>query len=210
MLPNTAVLEVLERAYAPCEALRGACSEMRWAPRAGRVPRGFTGAFGELAEVKLVLVMAEPGDPHLSEAYPDTAAPREILESACRYAYSALDRGADLFHRNLRHILDLCWPDSSLVEQLHHSWLTDSVLCSAIREGAPVPGVSARECRTRYLDAQLDLFPGATVVALGGKAQQRLRGRRDVLHAFAVAPPGCNRREAWPSWESIAARFRNT
>jgi hypothetical protein len=66
-----------------------------------------------------------------------------------------------------------------------------------------VPAVAARECRARYLEAQLRLFPNAAVVALGRKAQQRLRGWPDVHHAFSVAPPYCNRKNARESWNAI-------
>jgi uracil-DNA glycosylase len=62
-------------------------------------------------------------------------------------------------------------------------------------------------CRQRFLDRQLDLFPGAVVVALGSKATKRLRGRT-FLSAFAAAPPGCNFRGARESWERIADAVR--
>jgi uracil-DNA glycosylase len=98
----------------------------------------------------------------------------------------------------------------SLEQQLHRAWLTDSVLCSAAREGGPVVTPIARECRVRYLEAQLRLFPNALVVALGGKAQRRLQGWPGIHPAYSVAPPGCNRRQARPSWHAIAEKLLST
>ena len=104
--------------------------------------------------------------------------------------------------------MSLCWPDASFEQHMRRVWITDSVLCSAEVEGGSVPRPAAVECRSRYLEAQLNLFPNATVAALGRKACRRLAGRRGVLQAFAVAPPGCNFRGARPSWEAIARSVR--
>jgi len=180
---------------------------MCWRPESGHVPRGFLGAAGELGEVELVLVFAEPGDPHDKEQHSG-------LQSAYMYATFAFQSGRDLFHRNVRKILDMCWPTLSFEQQMRKAWLTESVLCSARKEGASVPAASSHACGQRYLLAQLQLFPKALVVALGGKAQNRLRaiGFTSFISAFAVAPPGCNRREAYASWEQIpiALQLRQT
>ena len=61
---NPKIEGVILKAYGPCPALAGACSEMQWDPARGHVPREFCGATGDLDEVKLVIVCAEPGDPH--------------------------------------------------------------------------------------------------------------------------------------------------
>ena len=157
--------------------------------------------------MRLVLVTAEPGDPYDWESYPRDGAPRAILEAACRHVYDVLATGRDLYHQNVRHILSRCFPGCSFEEQMCRTWLTDSVLCSARVEGGGVPMPVARECRHRYLEAQLALFPRALIVALGSKAAYRLRGVPGVLKAFSVAAPGCNYRGARPSWDVIAARF---
>jgi len=86
--------------------------------------------------------------------------------------------------------------------------MTESVLCSAITEDAPVRGPVEKVCRVRYLDQQLNLFPSAVVAALGGKAAKRLRGRA-LVHAFAAAPPGCNFRGARESWHAIATAVQS-
>jgi uracil-DNA glycosylase len=179
---------------------------MRWAPDQGHVPRGFCGATGALEEVQLVLVVAEPGDPQPVERY--AAGPEACLDAAYGYAYEALRTGLDVFHRNLRRVLDLCWPATSFEEQLRRTWITESVLCSALVECGPVASGPERACRTRYLEAQLALLPHAVVVALGAKAQHRLRGLPGVLSASAVAPPGCNHPRARASWAAVAELVR--
>ena len=194
-------------AYAPCPAFREACRGMRWRPERGHVPRGFCGATGALGEVRLILVTAEPGDPHETERHLGT--PAELLASAYRYASVCLQAGTDLFHRNLRRFLSLCWPGETFEDQLRKTWLTDTVLCSAAKEGGSVPASVKRECRARYLEAQLALFPRAVVVALGRKAERRLAGIPGVVVAGSVAPPGCNRPDVRESW-IVAARTVRT
>ena len=195
---NPKIASVLAPAYLPCAEFKGACSEMRWQPEAGHVPRGFLGATGSLEDVELVLVFAEPGDPQPGESHTG-------LESAYEYATLGFGNGKDLFHRNVLRILGMCWPELSFEQQLRKAWLTESVLCSARTEGAPVSVPASRACGRRYLLAQLAMFPSALVVALGKKAQSRLQGLgvRSFLPVFAAAPPGCNRREALASWAQI-------
>ena len=194
--PNPELRTVLLAAYSPCNAFAGPCSAMRWDPARGHVPRGFFGATSALEDVELVLVCAEPGDPHASESHAGSSA-GEMLDSAYDYAYNCFKTGTDLFHRNVQLILNLCFPGSSFDEQMRRAWITDSVLCSARVEGGSVPASAARACRSRYLEAQLDLLPNAVVAALGSKARDRLAGYgREVIPAFAAAPPGCNRPSA--------------
>lgn len=202
---NQVLRQELLVAYQPCPAFKTACQSMRWNPMAGHVPRGFCGATGDLSEVELVLVMAEPGDPHDGEAHP---ADREAaLQSAYDYAYRCYETGKDRFHRNVRTILDMCFPGLTFDEQMRRTWMTESVLCSASKEGASVPKPVEAACRSQYLERQLALFPAAVVVALGGKAAARLKGRA-VIAAFAAAPPGCNFKGARASWEAVAVAVR--
>jgi hypothetical protein len=151
----------------------------------------------------LVLVFAEPGDPHAGERH-------EGLASAYAYATFAFETGKDQFHRNVRTILDACWPQLPFKDQMKKVWTTESVLCSAKKEGGPVSAPAATECGKRYLLRQLRLLPHALVVALGSKAQKRLRalGFTTFLPAFAVAPPGCNFAGAQESWDRIPVELR--
>jgi hypothetical protein len=176
---------------------------MRWQPDRGHVPRGFLGATGSLKEIELVLVFAEPGDPHEGESH-------NSLDSALRYLTEAFRAGTDLFHRNVRHILDSCWPTLSFDQQLKKVWMTESSLCSALTEGGKVSAAVVRECGTRYLLEQLLLLDHALVVALGSKARERLAkiGFCDFLPVAAAAPPGCNHRGARESWNQIASALQ--
>jgi hypothetical protein len=199
---NSELAKILRPAFSPCPAFGNTCSTMRWAPEQGHVPRGFNGATGAISEVELVLVFAEPGDPHHDEVHTG-------MESAYKKAYDCFETGYDQFHRNTRHILDSCWPGVSYEEQLRKVWMTESVLCSAKMECGSVPIAVARECGKRYLLSQLALFPDALVVALGSKAKQRLSdiGFTRFMPAYAVAPPGCNHRPASESWARIATEL---
>lgn len=201
------VAELLLQAYEPCGAFTAACRTMRWAPASGHVPRGFCGATGHLHEVELVLVCAEPGDPHSQESH-GGASPLELLQSAYAYAYMCLRDRKDLFHRNIRHILDTCFPNQAFDDQLRRVWITDSVKCSARKEGGSVPVAVARECRDRFLVRELALFPGAVVAALGKKAATRLVGVSGVVCVGAAAPPYGVTRAARDSWPRIAEAVR--
>lgn len=195
---NLALEKILSLAYEPCPEFTQACLKMRWNPQAGHVPRGFLGACGQISEVEMVLVFAEPGDPHIGESHSG-------LQSAYVYATFAFRTGKDLFHRNVRKILDLCWPNMPFEEQMSKVWLTDSVLCSAPKEGGHVSRAVSLACGHRYLVDQLALFSNPLIVAVGSKAQSRLRalGVQEFMSVYAAAPPGCNMPEAIQSWQQI-------
>jgi hypothetical protein len=207
MEPHPDATAILLAAYQPCAAFGSTCQRMRWNPAAGHVPRGFCGATGGLGEVELVLVCAEPGDPHSGESHAPSGTPSEQLRSACRYAYECYRTGKNFFHRNVRLILDSCFPRLGFDDQMRRTWITDSVLCSAEKEGGSVPAAVGRECRSRYLEKQLELFPQALVVALGSKAAGRVSGWPDLLTVAAASPPGCNRKGAKESWQQIVAHL---
>lgn len=201
MKPCSEVLRILEPAY-PCSNFHGACSSMRWDPENGYIPRGFLGATRTPRAVELVLVFAEPGDPHLGEEHSGYA-------SAVEHSYQCMRLGQDQFHRNVRLILDLCFPNMPFDLQLERVWMTESVLCSAKVEGGAVPAIAWRACGSAFLSQQLALFPEALVVALGSKAAARLSALGvEYLKATAAAPPGCNHRGALESWHSIASALR--
>ncbi len=205
---NKSLKSLLLPAYAPCEGFRGGCARMVWNPKSGHVPRGFCGATGPIRDVRLILVCAEPGDPYPGEGHSPRSADK-IFESTYADTLKAMQRGRDLFHRNIRLILDLCFPRLSFNEQMRLTWITDSVLCSASVECGAVPASSIRECGARFLKAQLEAMPQATVAALGSKAAHRLsRLGREFIAASAAAPSGCNRPSAYESWQLIAKTVR--
>jgi len=208
-VPCPELRAVLTPAYVPCASFTGECSAYaRWSPSTGHIPRGFVGALGALEEVRLILIVAEPGDPFVTETYPEQLSPDAYISLVCRTAYDALAANRTAFHRNLRYLLDRCWPGEDLDAQLRKTWITESFLCSAARETAVVPRVAEISCARRYLAAQLALLKGRPVITLGGKATQRTAPYAVAINAFAAAPPGGNRRVARPSWDAAAALAR--
>jgi hypothetical protein len=135
----------------------------------------------------------------------DGRSPARGFDSAYNYAYECFECGRDEYHRNIRFILDLCFPNATLEEQLRRSWITNSVLCSADVECGSVPARVIRECRQRYLMPALQLMPDALIAALGRKAEERLAGvNRRVIRAAHPSPPGCRFKRARPSWIALA------
>ncbi len=181
---------------------------MRWNPPRGHVPRGFCGALGRLGDVQLVLIVAEPGDPHEGESC-SADSPEEFLEATCRYTYGCFATGKDQFHRNIRErILDKCW-SKAFAEQMRRTWITESVLCSARKECGPVSAPVVKCCVNSYLEPQLAALPPLAVIAtLGAKAEKRTAHLewalgREFIHAGAAAPPGCNFKGVKESWDRI-------
>ena len=203
---NERLKRLLLEAYAPCPEFHGTCHDMRWSPVAGHVPRGYCGAAGEIEDVELVLVVAEPGDPHDEEGHPED--PEAAFQSTYDYTYKCIRDGKDQYHRNIRVILDLCFPGQGFDEQMRRTWMTESVLCSAPKEGGGVRSAVGKACRSRYLERQLSMFPNAVVAALGSKARSRLKGL-SFIAAKAAAPPGCNFRGARESWHAIATAVQS-
>ena len=217
-LPSQELFDVLEPAYAPCPGFSDKCRGVaRWCPAAGHFPRGFIGAFGYLDEVQVVIVVAEPGDPFLSNRSGHDVSPRELMAQTCRATFENYDAGKNLFHRNVRFLLNRILGVMPLEKQLVRTWITESMLCSAPVETGIVPFKVTRECGERYLAKQLVLLNRCPIVALGGKAQQRVKYLKSVdpalservIGAYAAAPPGCNHKPARPSWEDAARKVRD-
>lgn len=208
LLPCKEMRGVLLAAYEPCPSFKGDCVTMRWQPDRGHVPRGFCGALGKPQGVGLVLIVAEPGDPHGGESYSAKTTAEELLSKTTQYAYQCYESGKDLFHRNVRYILDLFWPGMTFSEQMRRTWITESVLCSAKMEGGSVPEQASQSCVDRYLRPQLRILNDCSILALGRKAERRTSGMPNVTPVAAAAPPGCNRRGAKESWIKAADEFR--
>ncbi len=210
------LIQILSPVYSPCSGFTGSCSGVAiWDPIGGYVPRGFVGAIGSIKEVEVVILVAEPGDPQdpgdppLHESYPSGAGANEFIGQCSSFAYKCLEDGKTLFHRNLRRFLDYLFPGATLNEQLTRTWITETYLCSAPTEGGSVRAKSERYCRDNFLAALLAALPGRPVIALGGKAQNRVKGLvPDIIRAFSVAPPGANQRKADPSWQNAAQQAR--
>ncbi|MEW6059807.1 MAG: hypothetical protein AB1551_06670 [Actinomycetota bacterium] len=112
-------------------------------------------------------------------------------ERSCRLdAYRAYEQATTLYYRNVRTILDGCFPGIDLAEQMRMVWITDAYLCSAPVEGGSVPAASWRTCAHDYLLPRLALLRDRAIVVLGRKAQARVAAfDGEVLAAGSVAPP---------------------
>src|SRR3954452_23726769 len=116
----------------------------------GPCSQGFRGAPAAVADVRLVLVSAEPGDPFDGESYATDGTPQDYLRSVCVSNADHLRHSSDQYMRNLRRILDMAWPGADLQEQLRKTWVTNSVLCSAPVESGKVPRHIEQHCITRH------------------------------------------------------------
>jgi hypothetical protein len=204
-LPCPELVAILEPAFQPCRQFQGACADVaRWDLDAGYAPRGFVGAFGTCDDIDLVLVVAEPANPLTGERYTTEGAPRTLMAQAAATAFEHLEQAGSVIHRNMRSILDSCWPGTPLRNQLEHAWITQSHLCSASRPGASVPARSANACARDYLAPQLRLLHNRAIVACGSKAQERMR-RMGIAFLPVRAPgkPGGNQRASRESWQAI-------
>jgi len=73
-----------------------------------------------------------------------TADPADYIERCCEKVYQHFEEPATLYHRNVRKILDACFPGLGFAEQMRRAWITDAYLCSAPVEGGNVPGADHR------------------------------------------------------------------
>ena len=199
---HPALKDILKPAYR-CVGFDGTCSsKMQWAPHLGLVPRGFYGATGDLEDVALVLVLAEPGNPSPNpgpeECYSD-------VDSAFAFTEHCYLRAGGQGHENVRALILRCFHGLSLVDAMRKVWITESVLCSASSPGADIE----RFCAKQYLLRQLQLFPHATIAAMGkSKAVKRLNRYKDqipnrIVECGAVFPPGCNFESTKDSWDKL-------
>ena len=206
ILPNAALRKALLPAFGPCPEF-GSCLQARWKPERGHVPRGFLGATGELRDVRIVMIFAEPGHPYNGDDYSSCGSPEAILKRTVIETYRIFRDGTDQFHRNARWFLDQIWPDLDFDAQLRYVWMTEGRLCSIDDE---IGGLRDRLCAPRYLVRQIELLPQAIVIPFGGKARDRVVGA--PIHyfsgVFALSPPGTNQKAAKPSWETAIAAVR--
>ncbi|MCK9554399.1 hypothetical protein M0R36_01065 [bacterium] len=212
ILPCKPILDILKPCYNKCSGFKKACKKMRWDPSKGYLPQGVCGAVGKVSEVKLVLIVAEPGNPYINQSY-YSKTPRDLMKNVLSDNYYSFKNGEDIFHRNIRCILDLCWPEITFEEKLRKTLITESVLCSAETECANISASIERFCCENYLLKELDLFPKAVIATLGTKATNRLiryRPSSSFMSAYSVSPPGCNKKKiALESWKKIANEVCN-
>jgi hypothetical protein len=161
---------------------------------------------GSLDEIELVLVVAEPATPMEGETYEGTGP--AVLDECAEKVYRIFDTSRRRYHRNFRSILDLCFPNLDFSQQMRRTWITESYLCSAPHVGGDVTPESERTCARGYLRPQLELLRDRAIVALGGKAKDRIvdTGQFDVLPVHH--PSARDQRKARESWRKIPPYLR--
>lgn len=192
-----------------CSALNGPCKCMKWDPHVGHIPRGYTGCSRRVSDVKLVICLAEPGNPKQGDSDSGRKRKGELVNEIATEIAETIKGGNSPFHRNLASILEMCWLSSNAAEWFRRTWITEAVLCSAHSPGGYIPASSRDACAEKYLKAQIRLFPNAFWIALGRKADERLRraGRVPDATARAAGMPLGNRKKAEKSWENAARAF---
>jgi hypothetical protein len=206
--------KILEAALEPCPHFSGPCAGYaRWDPANGFVPRGYLGAAQSARDVRLVLASAEPSEPDEGDRYEGT--PRAILEAAAAHSLASFEKGPRPnsapapFHRNLRKILEFCWPGEPLESQLTKTWISPAVLCSAPIFGMPIPRAMEATCIHTYFRREIETLGDVFIVALGAKAHARLE-RGGITAAFVAQHPSARpitKPEA--SWSACGIAFRS-
>lgn len=208
--------DIILPALCPCPNLNSACKKYcRWEPKNGHIPRGFGGATGSIDDIRLILVTAEPGKPADGEHYDGTPAEMlkshlELFNDAIRNDLSRRGRRTP-FHRGLREILNCCWPKykDDIGAQMKCTWFTNSVLCSVGIPGGKVSVDVANSCTQTYLKRQIDALPRAYVIALGGKARDRLQRSAVRMNGQAQHPSARPKTKPELSWESAGKAFQD-
>ena len=203
--PNEKLIDALTPAYGPCRHMLthgGGCPESQWSPAAGHVPRGFLGATGELDEVELVMVLAEPGNPKRTENYVGSLAPADLLRRVVDFVHWTYANRDGTVQCVVRWFLDRRFHGMDFDHQLRRVWITQSRLCSLDESGASARTSLYTRCESHYLVAQLRLFPSVPIVAFGGKAQSALRRLKVDVPVFEVPHPSArgseeSRRSEW-------------
>jgi len=218
-LPCAELLEILKSAY-KCPSFSGVCSNVCYKPELGYMPRGYTGAFGNLADIELILILAEPGNPPESqnEKYNDSLAPNELIAKVASGVEGAIRNHKDSkFHENIADILIECWPGLELENQLKRTWITESVLCAAYKSTAPISTEIELECAHRYLLRHLQCLnknKSRFVAVLGGKAKRRIQrlpiqefGNLTFQYYPAPGKPYGNFKKAKLAWTNLGSEF---
>ncbi len=217
-LPCKELTAILLPAYTACAGKVKSCPCGRGLdPANGYIPRGFGGGLGKLSEIALILVTAEPGNPERdgSQRY-ESKIPIKLIEESGAGFFGAVheaDSEERTFHGSIKMILNECWPDlkGDLEKQLKRTWITPSVLCSADLSCGPIPQIQEQTCAEKFLRLQLQALPNRFVVALGGKAERRMRAASLPVSfpASAAGKPECLKDRARQSWIDVGKAFRS-
>ncbi|HXY57185.1 MAG TPA: hypothetical protein VEH76_01260 [Methylocystis sp.] len=180
---------------------------------AGHRPRHVAGNLSNPSEVKIILLLAEPG----SNPFPEELGRSEktwIEDITCdglgnggnRLRYDEL-AGSD-YERNPRDFLRMVWPNSSPRANMSRCVITNSFWMQAPSSGGPIPAGASREFGV-HLKRFLSVFANAAVVAAGVKAQARCKQAGIfAMEMYALTPPGSNHQNVRDTWKTTADALR--
>lgn len=208
-LPNSKMLDVLRKAH-KCKYF-GICAEAKYEPENGHVPRGYLGATGALEEVKVVIMLKEPGHPHSIEQHIGSN-PEDVLFSTIEYSYGCYDSRKDQLHKNVRDFIDALFPELTFDEQLKKVWITQSRLCSIDDEIGNIAISERRRCLQYNIVEQIKLLPNSEVVISGDASQKAANPSKfpifeNAIKCGAFAPPGCYQKKVIRSQENAVSEF---
>lgn len=214
-MSRKALFEILKPLYSPCVHFKNACAgHCQWSLDIGMVPSGFGGATGELSEVKLIVITAEPGAPIVNHGYSGT--PQEMVENSMKIFERSLrvggvDRASGFngrFHRNFRRILEYCWPEEGIDAILRKTWVTNTVLCPLPPFANSHPKQVKTTCGNSYLKQQIELFPSAFILVLGRETKARMEMNGFEYNANGLHPSyWANPKASIDSWKLAAAEL---
>jgi hypothetical protein len=210
-MADSSLIRLLKEAF-PCQNFKKTCRDhMKWIPERGYVPSGFGGANGSLDDVQLVIITAEPSTPLKDDTY--AGSPKKMISKELslfeKYMRGHVADNKSRYFPNLKEILDNFFgPNRSLDDKLKSTWFTTSVKCAAERTGGPVKRNIEIACTDLYLKRELGLLPNAFVLALGGKARDRLKRVGIYVNAWAHHPSARNPIKREASWQAAATCFR--
>lgn len=176
-----------------------------WDPDAGYEPRWYNGPAPE--DVRLLFLMAEPGPITPTEAH-------SLLPAVSHRPWTT---GFDLSlqeHYWRGHLREFCshiWPEDTEEHMYAHVGGT-STFWMSLPHGQTtkqVPGFVVNYFLEHYLSRFLSLFPQAQLLAVGGKARDRLKKLGvEFYTCSAFNNPEANKPRARESWRRTAVELK--
>ena len=176
---------------------------------AGNRPRHIAGNLAEPDELRLILLLAEPGSsPGPEELNRNKAA--WIDDVTCdglgngRFRLRYDEYAATAYEKNPHEFIEMVWPDESTPERMRKTISTNSFWMQASMSGGTIPAGAANDFGP-YLRSLVSAFPNAVVAAAGSKAADRCRRASiSAIEMGALTPPGSNRPKVRGTWHPTA------
>ena len=191
--PCKELQEIFLPAYEPCKHFGDPCARRRWNPIDGHIPRGFTGAFGTLQDVELVIVAWRPA-PKVQEDESYTAEvagngrvrkPTELMAQACKFTYTCINERREDYHEEIHDVIDSYFGGNDFRQKLRKAFIMQVCLCSKGEPGDE----SVRTCNNEYLQKALAILKNnspCTFVHYSPAAERCLRKQVDSIDITSI------------------------